>query len=458
MADQQHLTILLQGINIWNKWRIDNPDIKPDLSKVSLYNHNVYEFVVRGPGITIVRDKAFFKEVDFSDTNLSGAYLHNVVFNGSNFRDASPEGAILTEAHLNKCVLLNANLTNAKLQNSYLVDSNLQGSIFYQAKLSYANLSNSNAFETNFESADLYGVKFDTVKLWNNNFKNASLPTANLSGKQLVGSNFESATLNAVKFEHSNLRNCNFRKAHLGNSQMKGANLTKACFEEAILNNSDMSNTVLIETNFKNAEIVNTKIFGISAWDVNLENTKQPGLVITRSDQLTVTVDNLEVAQFIYLLLYNEKISSVIDTISSKVVLILGRFTVERKIVLDAIKKEIRKYDYIPVIFDFDKPANRDTIETVSTLAHIARFVIADLTDAKSVLQELQRIVPNLPSVPIMPILKNTDYEPGMFDHLRQFRHVLEVHRYKSVDDLISDLSYYVVQAAQKAYEELIYE
>ena len=40
-----------------------------------------------------------------------------------------------------------------------------------------------------------------------------------------------------------------------------------------------------------------------------------------------VTVDNIEVAQFIYLLLHNGKIRDVIDTVTSKAVLILGRFT-----------------------------------------------------------------------------------------------------------------------------------
>jgi hypothetical protein len=49
-----------------------------------------------------------------------------------------------------------------------------------------------------------------------------------------------------------------------------------------------------------------------------------------------ITVDNIEVAQFIYLMLHNEKIRDVIDTITSKAVLILGRFTGERKAVLDA--------------------------------------------------------------------------------------------------------------------------
>lgn len=148
---------------------------------------------------------------------------------------------------------------------------------------------------------------------------------------------------------------------------------------------------------------------------------------ISRKNQPTITVDNLEVAQFVHLLMNGRQLRSSIDTISSKVVLILGRFTTSRKTVLDSVRNELRKYDFVPLIFDFDKPSSRDTIETISTLAHISRFVVADLTEAKSVLQELQVIVPSLPSVPIQPILADTYDVPGMIDHFRNFRNFVSI-------------------------------
>src|SRR5437764_14393495 len=63
-----------------------------------------------------------------------------------------------------------------------------------------------------------------------------------------------------------------------------------------------------------------------------------------------------------------------------------------RKAVLDAIGDELRKRNYSPVVFDFEKPANRDITETVSILSHMARFVIADITEPKSIPQELGHI------------------------------------------------------------------
>ena len=86
------------------------------------------------------------------------------------------------------------------------------------------------------------------------------------------------------------------------------------------------------------------------------EGTKQRNLVITDQDEPEITTDDLEVAQFLYLMLHNDKLRRVIDTITSKVVLILGRFSTERKQVLDALRDELRKRDYVPVLFDFEKP------------------------------------------------------------------------------------------------------
>ena len=183
--------------------------------------------------------------------------------------------------------------------------------------------------------------------------------------------------------------------------------------------------------------------------ELKLEGAKQRNLVITPADEPEITVDNIEVAQFIYLMLNNQKVRDVIDTITSKAVLILGRFTDERKAVLDALREELRNRDYLPILFDFEKPRTRDTDETITLLARMARFVIADISDAKAVLQELRAIVPDLPSVPVQPIILATQEEPGMFDFYRNFRSFLNVHRYASQEQLIADLGDKVIGPAE---------
>lgn len=156
-------------------------------------------------------------------------------------------------------------------------------------------------------------------------------------------------------------------KADLREAKLSGADLTKADLTKAILNGSQ-----LLETNLENANLEGWRIYGISAWNLKLEGAKQANLIVTPYGEPVITVDNLEVAQFIYLLSNNQRVREVIDTITSKAVLILGRFTPERKAVLDTLREELRKRNYLPIVFDFDKPASKDLTGTVSTLANVA--------------------------------------------------------------------------------------
>jgi hypothetical protein len=189
-------------------------------------------------------------------------------------------------------------------------------------------------------------------------------------------------------------------------------------------------------------------------WNITLTGAIQKNLVITREDEPTIQVDDLRVAQFVYLLLNNAEIRHVIDTITSKVVLILGRFTAERKAVLDGIREELRKHDYVPVLFDFDKPESKDTHETVTTLARMARFVIADITDPRSIPQELVSIVEQLPSLAVQPILLQGGEPWGMYDHIKRYPWVLPVARYQSQEELLGGLAQKVILPTEAWIEE----
>jgi hypothetical protein len=108
------------------------------------------------------------------------------------------------------------------------------------------------------------------------------------------------------------------------------ANLSEAKLSRANLYRADLAATTLVGTDFSGADLTGCRVHGVSAWRLKLEGAKQQNLIITHPDEPEITVDNIEVAQFIYLLLHNEKIRDVIDTVTSKAVLILGRFTDER--------------------------------------------------------------------------------------------------------------------------------
>ena len=135
--------------------------------------------------------------------------------------------------------------------------------------------------------------------------------------------------------------------------------------------------------------------------------------------------------------------------------LILGRFTPERKAVLDALREELRKRDLLPILFDFEKPDSKDLTGTVQTLANMARFIIADLTDPSCIPHELAMLVPGT-VVPVQPILLQGQSEYAMFiDLKRRYGWVLEPYLYASPERLITELSEGVIRPAEAKAQEL---
>ncbi len=285
------------------------------------------------------------------------------------------------------------------------------------------------------------------------NLVGAPLAGINLSGTNLVAALLMRADLSGADVHFSDLTCANLMDATLNGANLDGANLFCANFaiarmQGARMRRARLMGAVLVETDLTGADLTESWVYGVSAWNAKLEGAAQSGLVVTGPDQPKVTADHLEMAQFIDLVLRNENIRDALDTLTSKLVLILGRFSSERKAVLDAMRGALREQNYVPVIFDFEKPG-QTTVETVSTLAHMARYVIADLTDAKSVLQELQAIVPISPSIVVQPLLLVSQEEPGMFDFIRSFPWVLEPVRYADKDDLLGLLKEQVIAAAE---------
>jgi hypothetical protein len=287
------------------------------------------------------------------------------------------------------------------------------------------------------------------------NLLEANLSTANLREAYLREANLRRANLSAANLNGAVLTGA----ANLGGANLGGADLSYANLTGADLTGGDLTGAQLIETDLCSAMLTGSWVYGASVWDIKVDDqTKQQNLVITPYGAAAITVDNIKVAQFIYLLLNNKEIRDVIDTIGKKAVLILGRFSEERKPVLDALRDELRKPEnnYLPIMFDFPPLTSQTTLQTVKTLAGMARFVIADLTDARSVLQELGAIVPGLPLVAVHLLIKKSEHEYGMLDDIRAYRSVVEkTYVYESLEELIASIKENVIGPAEAKVKEL---
>ncbi|GAC1634478.1 MAG: pentapeptide repeat-containing protein [Ktedonobacteraceae bacterium] len=427
MANQEHLDILKQGVEVWNKWREYNPKIQPNLGGVGL-------------------NGADLKGINFSKTILTQA----IIGGNANLSGANLSQAFLLRANFFKSNLSGANLTNADIGASELSMADMSGTNLTKAKLNQANL-----YHTNLTGARLNGAILNDAKLNEANLTKARLIRANLFRADLSSANLRKAVLSGANLTRAILNVSDLRGANLIRATLYEANLNGANLSGAILKGANLSGASLLYTHLQGAKIRNCTVYGISAWNVELDDqTDQLNLVITPDGEPTITVDNLEVAQFLYLLLNNPKIRDVIDTIAKKAVLILGRFTPKRKAVLDAIREALRTHGYVPILFDFDKPSSQDLTETVSTLAHLSRFIIADLTEPSSIPKELEAIVPTL-AVPVQPLLEGSIQPYAMFKDYWKYRWVLEVYRYNGLEELLASFKEHVIEPAERKAIEL---
>lgn len=530
MANDEHLAILKQGIEVWNRWREENAEVRPDLSEADLSGADLSR---KWTGTDILA--ADLREADLSGTNLSGANL-----TGANLCGANLSGAFLSEANMREADMHGANLSGASLLGASLTWASL-----FNANLSGADLSSANLIGAHMLGADLIDTDLSRtnipneehlailkqgVEVWNRwrdenpdvrpdlvgadlsgaGLKLADLSDARLSGAilnkadlqfarlneaelslaDLSGANLLHANLQMAILREANLSGAFIAKADLGQARLSGANLSGADLQwaklaeasmwgadlswanlrwadlqwahlnNAVLRGANLRGALLINTYLDGADLTGSKIHGISAWDLSLENTTQKDLIISKPDAPVITVDNLEVAQFIYLILNNAKIRDVIDSITSKGVLILGRFAdPQRKAVLDGLREKLRDFNLLPIVFDFERPADKDYTETIQTLAGMSMFVIADVTNPKSTPLELEATVKQF-KIPYLPIIDvSVDPRPFamMVDLQKSFHWVLPTLEYRSKEELLDEdnLQKYIIDRATEKINEL---
>lgn len=305
--------------------------------------------------------------------------------------------------------------------------------------------------------ADLRGVQLDEAR-----FELRERAWTGLKGVQA-----ESASLRGAHLPQARLMQADLRRAHLEGAQLPGADLSGANLAGAYLQGANLQGARLLHANLvgadlRGANLAGCQVYGASVWDAQVDaddaasRVLQRDLVVTPEDQAPVTVDRIEVAQFIYLLLSNPRIRDVIDTVCDKAVLILGRFSAERLAVLHALRDALRQRGFVPIVFDFDKPRSQDVTETIKTLAGLSRFIVADMSNPRSNPLELQATVPDY-MVPMVPLLAEGETPFAMFKDLRhKYNWVLDPLEYASTEDLLEVLDEAIIAPALALHAELV--
>ena len=148
MANPEHLEILRQGVEVWNRWREEYPGVWPDLSDADLREANLREAYLRGAdlrranlGLADLR-VADLRVANLREANLREAYLRGADLRGANLGLADLRVAILREANLR-----GADLGAADLRGADLSEAELNGAFFWGTGFGSTTLSKCKGLE-----------------------------------------------------------------------------------------------------------------------------------------------------------------------------------------------------------------------------------------------------------------------------------------------------------------------
>ena len=223
MAHPEHLTILKQGVEVWNRWRKQNPHIQPDLYQAHLAEMDLRQANFRTSSLAHVD----FTGANLADANLVGTDLHETVFDeailsGADLSRADLRATQLHETHLYLATLTRADLRRACLEEAILTFADLTSACLHKANLRRAALNESILHHADFREAMLAG--------------------ANLRRTELVGAQLIHGDLTAADLTEANLTAANFQGALL-----HGTNFSQAIFDDADLSTARLDATILAD-------------------------------------------------------------------------------------------------------------------------------------------------------------------------------------------------------------------
>ena len=159
MANPEHLKILKQGVEVWNKWREDNPDVYPDLSLVALYVDNVIDMRAAALEQVIMSGREN-RGVSLDHFNLSNTFLRGSFLRGADFNRANLTGAKLWGANISEVSVVDSNLTMADLIGVDFTHAHLKGTKLNETKLMQVNFTNSSIINTDFSGSEMFMTVF----------------------------------------------------------------------------------------------------------------------------------------------------------------------------------------------------------------------------------------------------------------------------------------------------------
>lgn len=241
MANENHVALLKQGVEVWNSWWQEHGKAFHEL-------------------IGATRTDA-----DLSEANLRGANLRGAFLSGANLR-----GAILSHANLQEAALAETNLQEANLEGAWLTGADLRRANLRRARLELTHLRAADLYAADLSGANLYDANLEGANLQEANLEGAFLTDADLSEANLRGANLRGAHFPRSLFR-ADLHRADLEDADLSGGNLHGANLSEANLYMANLLSTNLSGADLSGANLREAELILTNLSGANLSGANLE-------------------------------------------------------------------------------------------------------------------------------------------------------------------------------------------
>lgn len=239
MANPKHVEILKEGCKAWKDWRMERPDVIPDLSgsnlsnlklnKVNLNNANLRGANLQGSSLPATK----LERVDLRGADLSGSDIKNAILIGANLSDANLSGADVCSAHLDGANLVRANLSKAKMRFTQLPDADLSHATLSQADLHNAFLHSANLSFAEIEGTNFHEAKFGRTVLVDIDLSNVhNLKNAEHRSSSEVS--ISTIIKSAGEIPHEFLRGCGLRDWEIESTRLYRSDLSTRQVEEIL--------------------------------------------------------------------------------------------------------------------------------------------------------------------------------------------------------------------------------
>jgi len=149
----------------------------------------------------------------------------------------------------------------------------------------------------NFSNCDFHSSSFRNGSYINCVFDFSSINFSDLVDAYFYNCTFKNSSLRVSKIGSAHFINCNFE-----NSDLSYCSAEKTDFTGSVFKNTRLEYIRFVKCNFSDTKINYCFFYGTSTWDIIADDSIQQDIVITSNDDNLITVDNIELAQFIYLL------------------------------------------------------------------------------------------------------------------------------------------------------------